>query len=132
MFVHIFINCTQNSFAVLSIIENLLCKVVTTVYLRLDNAGCYHNRPLLLSLRDVWERTGVRPVRYDLSEPKAGQDICDRKIALMKAHIKHWVNEGHDIVTAEDMKAALESHDGIKGCRAPVVEVDTTKEEKQR
>ena len=133
-FVHIFNNCTQNSFAVLSIIEDLLHKVkqeypvVTTAYLRSDNAGCYHNGPLLLSLREVGERTGIRPVRYDFSEPQAGKDICDRKTAAMKAHIKRWVNEKHDVATAEDMKAALESHGGIKGCRAAVVEVDTTRE----
>ena len=133
-FVHIFNNCTQNSFAVLSIIENLLNKVkeeypvVTTAYLRSDNAGCYHNGPLLLSLRDVGQRTGVRPVRYDFSEPQAGKDICDRKTAPMKAPIKRWVNERHDVLTAEDMKEALESHGGIKGCRAAVVEVDTTRE----
>ena len=133
-FVHIFNNCSQNSFAVLSVIENLLHKVkqeypvVRTVYLRSDNAGCYHNGPLLLSLREVGVRTGVRPVRYDFSEPQAGKDICDRKTAAMKAHIKRWVNERHDVVTAEDMKAALESHGGIKGCRAAVVEVDTTRE----
>lgn len=132
-FVHIFNNCTQNSFAVLSVIEDLLHKVkqeypvVTTAYLRSDNAGCYHNGPLLLSLREVGERTGVRPARYDFSEPQAGKDICDRKTAAMKAHIKRWVNERHDVVTAEDMKAALESHGSIKGCRAAVVEVDTTR-----
>ena len=137
-FVHIFNNCTQNSFAILSVIESLLHKVkeeypvVTTVYLRSDNAGCYHNGPLLLSLRDVSERTGVRSVRYDYSEPQARKDICDRKTAPMKAYIKYWVNERHDVVTLEDMKAALESHGGIKGCRATVVEVDMTKEEKQR
>ena len=133
-FVHIFNNCTQNSFAVLSIIEDLLQKVkleypgVTTAYLRSDNAGCYHNGPLLLSLREVGVRTGVRPVRYDFSEPQAGKDICDRKTAAMKAHTKRCVNEKHDVVTAEDMKVALESHGGIKGCRAAVVEVDTTRE----
>jgi len=32
------------------------------------------------------------------------------------------------MITAEDMKAALESHGSIKGCRAAVVEVDTTRE----
>ena len=133
-FVHIFNNCTQNSFAVLSIIEDLLHKVkqeypvVTTAYLRSDNAGCYHNGPLLLSLREVGERTCIRPVRYDFSQPQAGKDICDRKTAAMKARIKRWVNEKHDVATAEDMKAALESHGGIKGCRAAVVEVDTTRE----
>ena len=46
----------------------------------------------------------------------------------MKVHIKRWVNERHDVFTAEDMKAALESLGGIKGCRAAVIEVDTTRE----
>ena len=101
---------------------------MTTAYLRFDNAGCYHNGPLLLSLREIGTRTGVRPLWYDFSKPQAGKDICHRKTAAMKAHIKRWVNERHDIVTAEDMKAAIESHGGIKGCRAVVVVVDTTRE----
>ena len=48
-YVHIFNNCSQNSFAVLSVIGDLLHNVkqeypvVTTAYLRSDNAGCYHN-----------------------------------------------------------------------------------------
>ena len=45
----------------------------------------------------------------------------------MKAHIKRWVNEKHDVITAENMKEALESHGGLKGCRAAVVQVDITK-----
>lgn len=46
----------------------------------------------------------------------------------MKAHIRRWVNEKHNVITAEDMKQALESHSGLKGCRAAVVEVDASKE----
>ena len=30
-------------------------------------------------------------MRYDFSDPQAGRDICDRKTAPMKAHIKRWV-----------------------------------------
>ena len=33
----------------------------------------------------------------------------------------------HDVI-AEDMKQALESHGGLKGCRAAIVEVDITKD----
>ena len=29
-------------------------------------------------------------MRYDFSDPQAGRDICDRKTAPMKAHIKRW------------------------------------------
>ena len=67
-FVHIFNNCSQNSFAVLLIIEDLLRKVkqeysvVTTAYLRSCNAGCHHSGDLLLSLREVGVRTG----QYDM------------------------------------------------------------------
>lgn len=133
-FVHIFNKCTQDSFAVLSIIEDLLRQVkeerpdVTQAYFRSDNAGCYKNGPLLLSLKEVGKRVGIRPVRYDFSDPQAGKDICDRKAASMKGHIKRWINEKNDVITAEDMKTALESHGGVKGCRVAVVEVDTSKE----
>ena len=46
----------------------------------------------------------------------------------MKAHIRRWVNEKHDVVTAEDMKTALKSHGWLKGVRAAVVQVDTSRE----
>ena len=46
----------------------------------------------------------------------------------MKAHIRRWVNEKHDVITAEDMKTALGSHGGVKGVRAAVVQVDTSRE----
>lgn len=132
-FVHLINTCNQNSFAVMSVIEHLLKTIkleypsINKAFLRSDNAGCYHNGPLILSLPYIGERTGVTPLRYGFSDPHAGKDICDRKTAPMKAHIRRWVNEKHDVVTAEDMKQALESHGGLKGCRAAVVEVDATK-----
>lgn len=44
-----------------------------------------------------------------------------------KAHIRRWVNGKHNVTTAQEMKEALESYGGLRGCRAAVVEVDTTK-----
>ena len=49
------------------------------------------------------------------------QNRRQAKTAAVKAHIKCWVNRWHDVVTAEDMKGAIESHGGIKGCRAAVI-----------
>ena len=52
-FVHLFNSCTQNSFAVKSIIEHLLktlkneYPVLNQAFLRSDNAGCYKNGGLL-------------------------------------------------------------------------------------
>ena len=133
-FVHILDACTQNSFAVASIIEHLLKFIkketpqIQNAFLRSDNAGCYHSGQLLMSLAEIGKRTGVTPVRYDFSDPQSGKDICDRKTAPMKAHIKRWVNEKHDVLSASDMKNALESYGGVKGCRAAVVQVNVSAE----
>ncbi|KAK3747904.1 hypothetical protein QZH41_010207, partial [Actinostola sp. cb2023] len=133
-FVHLFNSCTQNSFAVASIIEHLFSTLkkeypmLNQAFLRSDNAGCYKNGALLLSLQEISARSGIKVMRYDFSDPQAGKDICDRKTAPMKAHIKRWVNENHDVLTAEDMKQAIESHGGLRGCRAAVVEVDMSQD----
>ena len=129
-YVHLFDVCVQDAFSVISIVENLFLAVrrdypsIKKAYIRSDNASCYHNGPLLLSLPYIGKRTGITPLRYDFSDPQAGKDICDRKIAPMKGHIRRWVNEKHDVTTAENMKEALESHGGLKGCRAAVAKVN--------
>ena len=109
-FDHLFNTCTQNSFAVASIIENLLKvlkkehTILKQAFLRSDNAGGYKNAALLLSLPEISARSGIKVLRYDFSDLQAGKDICDCKTTSMKAHIKRWVNEKHDVLTAEDMK----------------------------
>lgn len=132
--VHVFNNCVQDWYAVASICENVLHTIkeerplIKKVYLKSDNAGCYHNGALLVSLRDIGVRVGINIERYDFSETQSGKGICDRKIASMKSHIRIYVNEKHDVVTAEEFKAALESSGGVKGCRAAVAELNTSKE----
>ena len=108
-FVHIFNFCTQNNYAVASIFEHLFQTIkaeyqsISKAFVRSDNAGCYHNGPLLLCLHEVAKNAGVNLIRYDFSEPQAGKDICDRKTAPMKAHIRRFVNENNDVTTAEEM-----------------------------
>ena len=90
-FSHLFEECKQGWFAVASIVENLLeilkreKPFISEVFLRSDNGSCYHNAALLLALPAIGSRTGIRIRRYDFSEPQAGKDICDIKIAPMKA-----------------------------------------------
>ena len=133
-FVHVFNECQQNWFAVASICEHVLRTIkeerpqIKKVFLKSDNAGCYHNGAYLVSLRDIGVRVGIDIERYDFSETQSGKGICDRKIASMKSHVRIYVNEKHDVVFAEDLKAALESSGGIKGCRVSVVEVNGLKE----
>ena len=131
-FVHVFDSCTQDWFSVASILEHLLVTIkqehsaVNRAYLKSDNVGCYHNASLILSLKPIGERDGIYIKRYDFSDPQTGKDICDRRIAPMKGHIQRWVDEKHDVVTAVDMKTALESYGGVRGCRVAVAEVDVS------
>ena len=77
------------------------------------------------------ERHGVEFKRYDFSDPQSGKDVCDRRSASMKTHMRRWVNEGHNITTAEEMKIALESHEGVRRCRFAVVEINKSTQNSQ-
>ena len=105
--------CNQYWFAVCSIFEDLLKTIhreyphVKKVYLRSDEAGCYHNNMLLTALKDLGKRIGYDIIQYDFSEPQFGKDICNRILCPMKLGIRNYCNEGHDILRAEDMREAL-------------------------
>ena len=100
---------------------------MSMAYLKSDNAGCYHNASLITSLKSIGERAGIHVRRYEFSNQQSGKDICDRKIAPMKGHIQRRVDERHDVITAGDMKEALDSYGGVRGCRVAVSEVDVSK-----
>ena len=112
-YAHLFNNCRQDWYAVLSVLEDLLSvvkarnSVISKAYIRSDEAGCYHNSQLIASLRQLGERHSIQIVRYDHSEPQFGKDVCDRILCPMKAAIRRFCNEGHDITSAEDMHKAL-------------------------
>ena len=134
-YVHIFDTCSQDWFTVANIIENLLESIkkdnntIRRIFLRSDNAGCYHNAPLLSALVSISKRLGLNICRYDFSDVQSGKDICDRKISPMKSHMKLWVNEKHNITNAEEMKEALDSHGGIKGCQIAVYKISKDRHE---
>ena len=115
-FIHLFDECNQNWFSVASIIEESLTTVkrqesrLNQAFLRYDNAGCNHCTFLLLSLPSLGKRVSVRIARYDFSEAQAGKDVRDRRAAALKSHIRRYINEGNDVKTVSDMKAAIDSH----------------------
>ena len=120
-----FDQCTQDWYAVTSILEDLfkLLKVknpeLQRVHQRSDEAGCYHNSSLILAVRDVAKRAGVTVHKYHYSEPQSGKDICDRILCPVKSSIRTYCNEGHDVLTAVDMRNALTEHP-VKGTTAAV------------
>ena len=67
---------------------------VKELFLRSDNAGCYHNVVLLPSAAVIIARQGLVLKDYNFSEANSGKDVCDRKIAPLKAHVERYINEG--------------------------------------
>ena len=128
-YAHLFDSCTQDWYAVASILENLLVKFksshpsISQVYLRSDEAGCYHNNSLIAAQPSIGECTGISVRHFDHSEPQQGKDICDRILCPMKAAIRTFCNKGHDILSANDMHIALKEQQ-VKGTTAAVCSVD--------
>ena len=61
-------------------------------------------------------------MRYDYSEPRYGKDMCDRILCPVKAAVRRYCNEGHDIVTAQDMQIALKERP-VRGTTVAVFSV---------
>ena len=122
-FVHLFESCNQDSCAVLAILNDVFGQLkgimpqLKSVYLRQDNAGCYHCASTLVTARQVAELNDLCLSTMDFSEPQGGKGCCDRKAATMKSHMAVYLNSGHDIDTASQMQEAIESFGGGSGVK---------------
>ena len=120
--VHIFQSCNQDSLTVLAIMDDVLKQLKSTVpeiksiCFRQDNAGCYHSASTLVGVQQLAEKHKVQ-IRVDFSDPQGGKGSCDRKSATIKNHMRVFLNSGHDIETAEQMKTSMESFGGVPGVR---------------
>ena len=96
-YTHTFDQCTQDWYAVASIIEHLLLHLkqqdphFEKAYLRSDQAGCYHNNSLIAAVKDIADRVGIKVMSYDYSEPQSGKDVCNRIICPMKNSIRTYM-----------------------------------------
>ena len=131
-FVHIVENCSQDSNVVVSIIQHTLQQLkkehpeIKTAFLRQDNAGCYHSFTMIAACRLMKEATDIKVKRVDFSDPQGGKGPCDRRAATIKAHVLRYINEGHDVISADDLKRAILSHGGVRGVRVTLI--DSTKQ----
>ena len=129
-FVHIVQNTSQDSDIVVKLIKHLLKELkqehpeITSAYLRMDNAGCYHSTTMLTACQSTQQDTGITVKRVDFSDPQGGKGPCDRKAATIKGHVRRYLNEGHDVSTAVDLKEAMLSYGGIPGVRVALVRDD--------
>ena len=120
-FSHVFQSCNQDSPAVQAIMTDVIGKLkqvmptLRTVYYRQDNAGCYRSGGTIIGAIQAGKSHGVTVQRLDFSDPQGGKGACDRKAATVKAHIRVYLNEGHDVETASQMVEAMQSSGGVPG-----------------
>lgn len=126
-FIHIGQSCSQDSTAVILVMQHVLKTLkteypeITWAYLRQDNAGCYHCANTVLACQTMEQSTEIKVVRLDFSDPQGGKGAADRLAATCKCHIRIYLNEGHDVTTAEEMREALLSHGGVEGVRVALL-----------
>lgn len=75
----------------------------------------------MFACRTIEQSTGIKVARLDFSDPQGGKGVADRLAATCKNHICIYLNEGHNVTTAEEMKEALLSHRGVEGVRVAVL-----------
>ncbi|CAF1206742.1 unnamed protein product [Adineta ricciae] len=120
IFVHVFDQVTQDSDAVLAILQDVLTRVkahnpnIKNAYIRSDNAGCYHSAQTIIGLRQLSLNTNITIIRFDFSDPQGGKGSSDRYSAVLKSHVRRFWNGGHDVATAAEFVAACASYGGIK------------------
>lgn len=137
-FVQILQSSNQGSFTVVLLLEHVLRTLksehpeIQQVYLRQDNAGCYHSATTILAIPAIQSSSGMRILAVDFSDPQGGKGPADRMSATCKNHIRRYINEGHDVTNAQQMKTAILSHGGVEGVRVAVVEASVNETPEQR
>jgi hypothetical protein len=72
--------------------------------------------------------TGILVKRVDFSDPQGGKGACDRKAASVKAHKRsRYINEGHNVVSAEGMRDAILYNLGLSGMRVCLLDLADVK-----
>ena len=77
-FVHLFETCNQDSSAVLAILNDVFRRLtdvmphLQSIYLRQDNAGCYHCALTLVTASKVAELNNLFLRKMDFSDPQGG------------------------------------------------------------
>ena len=122
-FVHLMQSSSQDSLTVVHIWQHILRTIkdedasISHVYLRQDNAGCYHSNLTILAADIIKKSTGVQIKQIDFSDPQGGKGAADRLAARCKSHIRVYINEGNDVTTVNGMKEALLYQEGLRGSK---------------
>ena len=86
-FAHAFESCNQESSTLLTIIDDVFHQLkeimpeVNSVYMRSDNAGCYHCASTLLSVYHVASEHAIELRRFDFSDPQRLKHLRQERLS---------------------------------------------------
>jgi hypothetical protein len=118
--VHLFETVSQDSDCVIGIMDSVFKFIKerfcnAKIFLRSDNAGCYHNQDFLVIVSLFACKHDLTLLRYDFSEAQNGKCICDRKISAIRREFVQFVNRGNDITNTKQMKDAILQSKSLRG-----------------
>lgn len=108
-------NCDQNAATSAGIYCQVLREIkkdfpfIKKIYDKSDNAACFRNWKMLRERKKIMEEVGIQILETINNEAQRGKDWADSDIAVIKSQLRSYLNSGHDIETAAEMK---------KGCDA--------------
>ena len=127
-------HCSQDIFMTACVIENDLKQFkkdypnIRKIHCRNDNASCYAGASVVMVKREIAEKLDLDIAAIDFSEAQKRKDQCDRDGAVAKRAIKSYVNEGHNVLNAIQIKEALDNSSGsLRNSRASVISVEASK-----
>ena len=105
--------CDQDMAATLNIADVVLKKFkkdephVSTLYIKYDNAGCYHGSLIPEAMFKLYKENGFQLIRYDFNELCKGKDQSNQESAAVKSILHSYVDSGNSILQAKDIHIAL-------------------------
>src|SRR3569833_2350256 len=63
----------------------------------------------------ITRSTGVKIVRWSMSEAQAGKSVCDRMAAIVKNKLRSYVNNNHDVIDANQFLQGLKEGESLQG-----------------
>lgn len=120
----------QDVTAVASILEAGIMRLkkdlpnVTEIILLSDNAACYQNLTLPVTLPFVAKANEVSLLKFIHTETQDGKLLVDAHFAIAMSHVSKIVGEGNDFTTPSTLVKALRSGGGLKNTAAELIRID--------
>ena len=63
----------------------------------MDNARCFHGAETLLSVKQLFDESGIFIRRVDFSDPQSGKSACERMASVVKCTVRQHANEKNNV-----------------------------------